>query len=192
MKYMKLIVGLGNPGKEYNNTRHNIGFSFIDYYLNKKYSDIHWSKSFDGEYYTTLINNEKVIFVKPMTFMNLSGICVSQFMNYYNISIDDLLVVADDLDILLGHYKLKLAGSSGGHNGLKNIESCISSSSFKRLKIGISNDKTIDTKDYVLGRFSKEELDIYNNLFNELVDVIDDYFVLPFSDLMSKYNQKNR
>ncbi len=189
---MKIIVGLGNPGKEYEKTRHNVGFSFVDYYLKEKGFDVNWKKSFDGEYYSTILFKEKVLFIKPLTYMNLSGICVSQFLNYYNASIDDLLIISDDMDIFIGNFKLKSGGSSGGHNGLKNIESCLSTTSYKRLKIGISKDKSMNMKNYVLSKFEKDELDNLNHVFHDLVNVMDDYFVLPFSDLMSKYNQKNR
>ena len=189
---MKLVVGLGNPGKEYHNTRHNIGFNVVDYYLNKKKIDLKWSKKFDGEYLITDINNEKVIFLKPTTFMNLSGISVRKIVDYYQISIDDILIISDDLDLNIGIFKLKANGSSGGHNGLKSIEEHLHSSNYKRLKVGISKNNDIDTKDYVLGNFSKTELDTLNSLYDTISAVLDDYFILPFSDLMSKYNRKNR
>ena len=113
-------------------------------------------------------------------------------MSYFKIDISDILVFSDDMDLLTGNFKLKDKGSCGGHNGLRNIENCLSSSEYKRLKIGISKDKDADMKDYVLGKFSKTDTDAYNKLFDELVEVIDDYFKLPFGDLMSKYNRKNR
>ena len=189
---MKLVVGLGNPGKEYINTRHNIGYSFVDYYLDKKFGDVNWTKKFDGKYTQVLVDKEKVLFLKPETFMNLSGNSVRKIVDYYDISIDDILVISDDLDLLVGNFKLKLYGSCGGHNGLRDIENKLGTSEYKRLKIGISNDKTSDTKDYVLGKFSKEDQEAYQDLFNKLCDVLDDYFKLPFTDLMSKYNRKNR
>ncbi len=189
---MKLIVGLGNPGKEYTNTRHNIGFQFIDNYLNYKNINDTWSKKFDGLFIQTIIGREKVLFLKPQTFMNLSGNSVSKICNYFNIDINDILVICDDLDLKVGNFKLRENGSCGGHNGLRDIENKLSSSQYKRLKIGISNDKSRDTKDYVLGNFSKEENEIYDNLFKELNNVLDEYFNLPFGDLMSKYNRKNR
>ena len=132
---MKLIVGLGNPGKKYDNTRHNVGYNLIDYYL--KYLDINisWSKKFSGKVFETMINNEKIIFLKPETYMNLSGNSVIKVINYYNISIDDILIISDDLDINLGNYKLKYSGSSGGHNGLKDIEEKLGTKDYKRLKI---------------------------------------------------------
>lgn len=189
---MKLIVGLGNPGKEYENTRHNIGFSFIDFYLDKKGLNEKWTKKFDGEYLQTNINGEKVLFLKPLTFMNLSGNSVRKIMNYFDIDVSDILIISDDLDIKVGNFKLKSDGSCGGHNGLRNIESNIGTTEYKRLKIGISKNIETDTKDYVLGNFSKEEKDTLKDLFNNLVEVIDDYFKLPFGDLMSKHNRKNR
>lgn len=189
---MKLIVGLGNPGKEYENTRHNVGFSFLDYYLNNKFNNINWLKKFNGLLFKDTIHGENVIFFKPLTYMNLSGDAVKMIFDYYHLSVEDILVISDDLDLNLGNFKLKNNGSSGGHNGLKDIENKIHSSNYKRLKIGISKDFNLDTKDYVLGNFSKEEKDILNSLFTSLSDLLDDYFLLSFSDLMSKYNRKNR
>ncbi|MBQ6323301.1 MAG: aminoacyl-tRNA hydrolase [Bacilli bacterium] len=189
---MKLIVGLGNPDKKYKNTRHNIGFSFIDYYVKYKGISEKWQSKFDGLYIQTLIDGEKVIFLKPQTYMNLSGFSVNKCMKYFDISVEDLLVVSDDLDLKVGNFKIKSCGSSGGHNGLKNISDNINTDDFKRLKIGISKDNDIDTKDYVLGNLSVEDSKVINDLFDKLCLLIDDYFHLPFSDLMSKYNRKNR
>ncbi len=189
---MKLIVGLGNPGKEYDNTRHNIGFMFIDYYLNKKKYDAKWKKKFNGLYFQTTINNEKVIFVKPMSYMNLSGGVVIQYINYFDIDIEDLLIICDDLDLNVGNYKIKSNGSCGGHNGLRDIEKCVGTQIYKRLRIGISNNKDIDTKDYVTGTISKEDKKKLVNTFDKLSILIDDYFVYDFNKLMSLYNIKNR
>lgn len=189
---MKLIVGLGNPGKEYSNTRHNIGFNFLDFYLDYKKIDDKWTSKFDGKYIQTTINGEKVLFLKPQTYMNLSGDSVRKIVDYFDISIDDILVVSDDLDLNIGNYKLKANGSCGGHNGLRDIENKLGTSNFKRLKIGISNNKELDTKDYVLGSLSKEEKNSIFELYKDLCVVLDDYFSLPFGDLMSKYNRKNK
>ena len=189
---MKLIVGLGNPDKKYDNTRHNVGFMFLDYYVKKKNIEGKWSNKFDGDLLKTKYAGEDVLFLKPLTYMNLSGNSVYKVMNYYDIDIKDLLVISDDLDIFLGNFKIKSNGSCGGHNGLRDIENKIGSSEYKRFKIGISKNSSIDTKDYVLGKFSSEEKDVLNNVFFELSDALDDYFILKFSDLMSKYNKKNR
>lgn len=189
---MKLVVGLGNPGSKYCHTRHNVGFDFIDSYFNFKEVVPSWSNKFNGMIFKTVINSNSVIFLKPQTYMNLSGDSVKKVVDYYQIDIDDILVISDDLDLNLGNFKLKLAGSSGGHNGLKDIENKLHSSLYKRLKIGISNNYKMDTADYVLGHFSSDEEKKLKELFSFLWNVMDDYFILPFNDLMSKYNRKNR
>ncbi len=189
---MKLIVGLGNPGKEYEKTRHNIGFMMVDKYLSIKNIKDKWKSKFNGLYIEKELFNEKVIFLKPQSYMNLSGEVVGKFVNFYKINIEDILVISDDLDLNISNFKLKDKGSSGGHNGLKNIELILGTNQYKRLKIGINNDKSLDTKDYVLGKIDKQTLEEYDKLFNELSLVIDDYFSLPFVDLMNKYNRKNR
>ena len=189
---MKLIVGLGNPGKEYASTRHNVGFSFLDTYLASHKIDEKWISKFDGKYLQTTLFGEKVIFLKPQTFMNLSGNSVRKVVDYFDIDVSNILVVSDDLDLLVGNFKLKMSGSCGGHNGLRDIEAKLGTTDYKRLKIGISNNKELDTKDYVLGKFSKEEKETLESLYQELCPVVDDYFKIPFGDLMSKYNRKNK
>lgn len=184
---MKLIVGLGNPGKEYFNTRHNIGFMIIDNYCEKNNLLINNNK-FMGLYTQATIKGEKAIFLKPQKYMNLSGEVVREYMNYFKIDIKDILIINDDLDIQLGKYKLKAKGSSGGHNGLKNIGEQIGSYEFKRLKVGISNNKQIDTKNYVLGKFSSEEKNILKNIINISENIINDFFDNNFDLLMTKYN----
>ncbi len=184
---MKLIVGLGNIGNEYNNTRHNIGFMAIDKlcdYYNVKL-DKH---KFSGSYGEININGEKVILLKPEKYMNLSGEVIKDFVKYFKIDIDDILIIHDDLDLSVGRYKLKPKGSPGGHNGLKNIELHLNTSNYKRMKIGISNNKTIDTKDYVLGKFKKEELDIINEIIDKIPLIVDSFIKDNFDLVMNKYN----
>lgn len=187
---MKLIVGLGNPGKKYENTRHNIGFIFLDHYCDAKGISIDKSK-FNGLYGKTNLYGEDVIFLKPQSFMNLSGGVVFQFVNYFKIKISDILVINDDLDLFFGNFRLKQKGSSGGHNGLKDIEHYLQTDKYKRLKIGISNNKSIDTKDYVLGKFSKEEEKVLEKLKEIVNNILDDFLQEDFNVLMSKYNKKN-
>lgn len=188
---MKLIVGLGNPGKEYDNTRHNIGFFMLDKYLLEK-GELSYKLKFNGLYMESVVNGEKVIFLKPQSYMNLSGSVVRRFVDFYKIDIDDILIISDDLDLNVGNFKLKEKGSSGGHNGLKDIELHLGTQSYKRLKIGIANNKMIDTKDYVLGKFSSNEIKTYNDLSKIINSILDEYFVVSFSSLISKYNRKNR
>lgn len=182
---MKLIVGLGNPGKEYENTRHNIGFMVIDNYLkNEKFKT-----KFNGMYLKKVINNEEVIFLKPLSYMNLSGEVVKKYVNYFKINLSDLLIISDDLDMPCFKIKLKYKGSSGGHNGLKNIIQNINTEEFKRLKIGISNNLNIDTKSYVLSKFNQEELEKLHKKFEITNNIINDFINLDFEKLMSKYNE---
>ena len=186
---MKLVVGLGNKGREYENTRHNMGFMLVDRYLQYKNITDKFKEKFNAIYIETTINNEKVIFIKPMTYMNNSGIAVRAFVDFYKLNSEDILVISDDLDLDLGKFRLRRNGSSGGHNGLKSIISHLGTNDFKRLRIGISNDKD-DVINYVLSKFSKKELNEIDTMFNTLVTVLDDYFVMDFTSLMSKYNRK--
>lgn len=182
---MKLIVGLGNPEKEYENTRHNIGFMVIDNYLkNEKFKT-----KFNGMYLKKVINNEEVIFLKPLSYMNLSGEVVKKYVDYFKINLSDLLIISDDLDMPCFKIKLKYKGSSGGHNGLKNIIQNINTEEFKRLKIGISNNLNVDTKSYVLSKFNQEELEKLHKKFEITNNIINDFINLDFEKVMSKYNE---
>lgn len=184
---MKLIVGLGNPGKEYENTRHNMGFMAIDRFATKHNITISKNK-FGGLYAEMNINGEKVILLKPQQYINLSGEVIKKFVDFYKININDILIISDDLDQAVGKYKLRYKGSSGGHNGLKNIELHLKTKEYKRIKIGISNDKKMDTKDYVLGKIDLENKKILDSVFEIVDNILEDYFNLTFDNLMNKYN----
>ena len=186
---MKLVVGLGNPGREYDKTRHNIGYMFLDYVTNNH--EFSLNKKFNAMEYETNIDGEKVLFIKPKTFMNLSGEAVLKYANFYKITPDDILIIQDDLDMDIGKYKLMFNHGDGGHNGIKNIILNLGSREFLRLKIGISK-ANIDTKDYVLGRLSKTELDTLNETFSKLVNFINDYVTMNRNILMGKYNTKEK
>lgn len=185
---MKMIVGLGNPGDEYKNTRHNIGFMAIDNYVEK--NNLKLSKKFNG-LYCKVLNSESFILLKPLSFMNLSGTVVRKFADYYKIKPEDILIIQDDLDLPLGKIKLKYKGSSGGHNGIKNIIENLNTEEFPRLKIGVSNNKNISTKDYVLGKFSKNEEQIINSDIVLSEKIINDFLRVDFEKVMSKYNGDN-
>ncbi len=180
---MKLIVGLGNVGKEYESTRHNVGFMVIDSYLR----DVSFKEKNQAMYFEQNYSGEKVIFIKPTTFMNDSGLAVRKFVDFYKINVSDILVIYDDMDFEVGTFKLKPSGSSGGHNGIKSIISNLGTENFKRVRIGISKPKG-DTINYVLGKFSKSEMDEISKVTRRIADVIDDYISLDFDKLMSKYN----
>lgn len=188
---MKLIVGLGNPGKEYKNTRHNIGFNLLDSIAKKNNYLFNEDKKFNCEMAETLINGEKVLIVKPLSFMNLSGTVVSKIRSFYDIGINDILVIQDDLDMEFGKIRIVYDSSSGGHNGIKNISECLGSQKYTRLKIGISNNKEIDTKDYVLGKFSKDDISYLENIYNKLDNIINDFINMDIDELKQKYNSMN-
>lgn len=183
---MKLIVGLGNPGEIYKNTRHNIGFIVIDKFLSKE--NLTWITKFHGKYTSLIINQEKVYFLKPETYMNLSGNCLKDFMSYYKIPPKDILVIQDDLDLPIGKYRLKYKSSAGGHNGIKSIIENLKTEEFSRLKIGISHDKNINTKDYVLGKFNRKEEEYLSKIYPTIESIITDFISLDITELMSKYN----
>lgn len=184
---MKLIVGLGNPGKEYENTRHNIGFMALDEYAKMNNLDFNKSK-FDGLYTETIINNEKFILLKPQKFMNLSGEVIYKFIEYFKIKISDLLVIYDDMDLDVGKFKIRYKGGNAGHNGLKNIEANIRTNEYKRIKIGISKNKNIDTLNYVLGKFTSDERIKLDPILKNIPNIIDDFAKISFENLMNKYN----
>ena len=187
---MKLIVGLGNPGKEYENTRHNIGFMVIDRIKDKL--NINTSKKgFHGLYSKFKYKGEDVILLQPHTYMNKSGISVREIADYFQVKLEDIVVIFDDLDLEVGYYRLKIKGGSGGHNGLKNIEENLNSKEYKRLKIGISNNKNIDTKNYVLGKFTDIEMKKISDVIDIALNVFDDYLHLTFENLMNKYNHND-
>ncbi len=187
---MKLIVGLGNVGKDYENTRHNVGFKALDQLLNKYNIELDKEK-FSGYYTKTTIKGEQVILLKPAKYMNLSGEVVRDYVHFFKIELEDILIISDDLDQEVGRFKLKSKGSSGGHNGLKDIERHLGTDNYKRLKIGISNNKLIDTKDYVLGKITKEDNEVLDKVYKIIPDIIEDFITLDFDALMSKYNGIN-
>ena len=183
--FMKLIVGLGNPGKEY------VGFIYLDNYAKENGFSINKEK-FNGNFWEITKNGEKVIFLKPLSYMNLSGIVVRKYLDYYKIDLSDVLIIHDDLDMEMGRIKIKNNGSCGGHNGIRNIIEQTGSQKFMRLKVGISKNSNLDTKDYVLGKFNKEEKEIIDKKLNVVNNIIDDFIndVSP-EIIMGRYNGVN-
>ena len=189
---MKLVVGLGNPGNEYSKTRHNIGFQLLEYIACKNGLEFKNDKKFNADCATYMVGGEKIHLIKPLSYMNLSGTVVSRYANFYNIEASDILVIQDDLDMDFGKVRILYDSTSGGHNGIKNIIECLGTKEFTRLKIGISNNKDYDTKDYVLGKFSKEENEILMNIYSKLENIIDDFISLDTENLKHKYNSMNK
>lgn len=156
---MKLIVGLGNPGKEYARTRHNLGFEVLDVIAKKYNATFTANKKFNAETAETFINGEKIILAKPTTFMNKSGVAVQAIMGYFNISTDRVWVIHDDIDLELGNVRVRGTGSSAGHKGIQSIMDNIGTQEFPRFRMGIrsSHCDFLSTEDIVLQPFAKDE-----------------------------------
>lgn len=185
---MYLIVGLGNPSKEYENTRHNVGFMMLDYIASKR-NLLFTQEKMGGLFALDNIQNEKVILLKPQKYINLSGEVIKSFMDYYKIPLENLLVINDDMDLDVAAFRLRLKGGSAGHNGLKNIAFALKTEDYKRIKIGISKNAFIDKKDYVLGKFSRDDLKKIEDLKPVILNIYEDYFKMTFENLMNKYNR---
>lgn len=181
---VKLIVGLGNPGQEYENTRHNLGFVFIDKLANKLEVNLN-KKKFNGLYY----QGNDYILLKPQAYMNNSGECIKEFLRCFSISIDNLLVIYDDISLPLGNFRYRLAGSAGGHNGMKNIIELLKTQDFKRLRLGIGHDNNFLIKDWVLKNFSSlEKEEIKKNIPVLVESLIEWIRENNFEKTMSKFN----
>ncbi len=186
---MYLIVGLGNPGKKYDKTRHNVGFDLIDIICKKENIKLKMDKARKTEIAMTNIGGQKVVLMKPQTFMNLSGEAVKSVMDYYDINIENVCIIYDDMDIPKGKIKLKLQGGAGGHNGMKSIISLLKTQEFKRLRIGIQKDYDEDTVDYVLGRFSSLDRKKIEVAFENAESALRLWFKLNFNEAMTLYNR---
>ena len=182
---MKLIVGLGNPGRKYKDTKHNIGFMCLDYYANIHKIKFKKENKFSGEW----LKLGNIVLLKPHTFMNLSGQSIRQTMDYYNIDIDDVLIIYDDLALPLGKLRLREQGSAGGHNGIKSVIQHLGTQEFKRVRIGIDSNPLIETKDYVLGKFSKEDKKQLEMSIEQTSKLIEDFKNnTSFTHIMNTYN----
>lgn len=170
---MYLITGLGNPGSKYTYTRHNAGFLFMDYLSQKCGIDIKKIK-FKGLIGEGQINGEKVVLLKPSTFMNLSGESVFEAMNFYKIPKENLIVIYDDVSLPLGKMRIREKGSAGGHNGIKNIIYMLNSDSFKRIKIGVGSEELTQRElaDFVLGKFTDQQLSVFSKTVDNAVDAV--------------------
>ena len=177
---MKLIVGLGNPGKEYAGTRHNCGFMVIDRLASKLNVDVDQNK-FKGLYAKVKYHGEDIILLKPQTYMNLSGESVNAVMNFFKID-------KEDLDMPVGKLRLRKTGSAGGHNGIKNIIAHLNSQDFKRIRVGIDRHKYMNVADYVLSRFSKVESEAIEQGIENAANAVLDYLDNDFNHAMNYYN----
>jgi len=186
---MKLIVGLGNPGKQYDQTRHNIGFTVIDELARRFHIALDQAK-FKGLYGSTIINGEKIFLLKPLTYMNLSGESIGPFMDYFQIDLDDLLVIYDDLDLPVGKIRLRQKGSAGGHNGIKSAIAHLGTQQFNRIRVGINRPSNgMAITDYVLGRFLNDEQEMIRKAVEQSSNACEEWIKTPFLQVMNIYNQ---
>lgn len=184
---MFLIIGLGNIGDKYENTRHNIGFMVLDRLCCKFNIDL--NKENNTSYYGIgSILNKKVICVKPKTFMNLSGSALLEIINYYKIDLDDILIIYDDIYLDFSKIRVRVRGSHGGHNGIRDIISKINTDKFKRIKLGIGENKDIDLSSYVLSNFTEEELRVLESRYNDILQCISLIVEDKISEAMNLFN----
>ncbi len=186
---MYLVVGLGNPGKQYDMTRHNIGFHTIDYIANEYRVKVNKLK-YKALYGECSIGGEKVLLIKPQTYMNLSGESLIDFVRFFKVPIENVLVINDDISLGTGKLRIRAKGSAGGHNGLKSIIYQLGSDNFVRLKIGVGAPKHEDYElaDYVLGRFSKDEIPILEETIIKSKKAVEEIIKNGVESAMSKYN----
>ncbi len=188
---MKLIVGLGNPGSKYEKTRHNAGFMTVEYLAKHfelgmfKNADRFKSKLLEGN-----INAENTFLMKPQTFMNLSGEAIKSVMHFYKISLEDLVVIYDDVEIPFGKGRIRSDGSAGGHNGMKSIIKMLGTQEFIRIRIGIKPPDTFkgELEDYVLGKLTKDQEDDMNSVIQKIPNILD---TLAFDGIEKAMNEFN-
>ncbi len=189
---MKLVVGLGNPGKKYEKNRHNVGFMAVDYFANRHNIDLNIKKK-KALFGKGKCNSEEVILLKPQTFMNLSGEAVLYLASFLKIKSNNIIVIADDSDLPFGMIRIRRGGGSAGHNGIKSLISSLKTSDFPRIRIGIgrpSPDSGIDLSDYVLQDFSEDEFKELEYILENVADALYIMITSSIDEAMNKYNRK--
>ncbi|KGX85480.1 aminoacyl-tRNA hydrolase [Pontibacillus litoralis] len=186
---MKCIIGLGNPGPKYENTRHNIGFMVIDELLERH----HWKldkEKFKAQYTVERIGSEKVLLMKPLTYMNLSGEAIRPLMEYYDIDVEDVVIIYDDLDLPVGKIRLRTKGGHGGHNGIRSTIDHLGTKGFPRLRFGVGRPSVpMPIADYVLGSFQKDEMTTIEASVQTAANACEAWMEKPFLEVMNDYNQ---
>lgn len=188
---MYIIVGLGNPGKAYENTRHNAGFRTVDL-LASRFNIAVSKKKFNALIGEGNVGDEKVVLIKPQTYMNLSGESIAQVLKWYKIELSNLLIIYDDVDLEFGLIRIRARGSAGTHNGMRSIVDYIDSEDFPRIRIGIGKPPNPDYElaDYVLGKFSKSEEEILKNAVNNAAEAAKTIIEKGIGTAMNNFNKK--
>ena len=188
---MYIVIGLGNPGRNYVNTRHNVGFEAVDLLAQKHNVSLNKLK-FHAVFGDFKLGNEKVMLVKPQTYMNRSGISVFDIVNFYKVPIENVIVIYDDVDLELGTLRIRARGSSGTHNGMKSVIYQIQSDDFPRIRIGIGKNPGINLADFVLQKFNSNEREIVNEVMITAVESVEDIIINNVDSAMNKFNKKTR
>lgn len=183
---MFLIVGLGNPGSQYEDTRHNIGFKVVDN-IAKEYNIEVNRQKFKGICGEGFINGEKVILLKPTTYMNLSGESIREVVDFYKLSNEDVLVIYDDISLDVGRLRIRDKGSAGGHNGIKSIIAHLGTDVFSRIKVGVGQPN-VDLVNYVLGKFTKEEMEVLSESIEASTKATKEIISDDIKTAMNKFN----
>lgn len=188
--YDYLVVGLGNPGKEYENTRHNVGFKTADI-LAEDYSSTPFKTKNNALVCDCRIKDMRILLAKPTTFMNLSGQAVLALSKFYKIPTDNIIVIFDDISLPVGKIRVRAKGTHGGHNGMKNIAELLSTNEIKRVKIGVGEKPhpDYDLKDWVLGTFSKEDSENISAAFKKAADAVKEIICADVTSAMNKFNK---
>lgn len=188
---MKLIAGLGNPGARYARTRHNVGFMVVDKMASL--SGVEFSKRFDGQVGRGSLNGVEVLFVKPLTFMNLSGQCIAPVVRFFNIELKDLLVIHDDVDLEMGRVMVKMGGGDGGHRGLRSVIDELMTNEFARIRIGVGRpDSGGEVLDYVLSPFPPDEEEQLAHAIDKAVIAANEFIVNGLESAQRKTNRRER
>jgi len=184
---MKVVIGLGNPGKQYHGTRHNVGFAVIDG-LAEAPGCGKFSSRFSAQIAELREGDEKVLLVKPETFMNLSGRCVREIVDFYQLEVEDLIVVCDDVNLPLGKLRIRPKGSHGGHNGLRDIQSHLGTQEYARLRIGVDAAGEGELVDHVLGKFRPSEKAVIEDAIVTAVQAVSIWILKGLDECMNRYN----
>ena len=189
---MYLIAGLGNPTREYEKTRHNVGFEAIDILADKAGTTV-TEKKHKALYGKGYIGGQKVILAKPQTYMNLSGESIREIADFYKIEPENIIILCDDINLAEGQLRIRLKGSAGGHNGLKNIISHLGTQKFPRIRIGVGEKpRGMDLADYVLGRFPKEQQAVMEEAYRDAAEAACMMIEDGADAAMNHYNRKNK
>jgi peptidyl-tRNA hydrolase, PTH1 family len=189
---MKLIVGLGNPGPQYDQTRHNVGFVVVDRLARRFAPDQTPRARFHSLTLEAVIGEEKTLLLKPVTYMNRSGLAVSEAMSFYKLNgAEDLLVIVDDVALPCGTIRLRGEGGAGGHNGLTDVEEKLGTKQYARLRIGIDQPGQIPQSDYVLSRFRPDQLELVAPALNDAADAAVCWVAHGIVEAMNRFNRRN-